>query len=197
MSVQEEIPRSRLTLTYRTTVNGEPEVVDLPLRLMVLGDFSAGSSQDRQVDLEERQLRSINGNNLPHVMKDMGIRLNFEVKNRINPADPDETLAVDLPIERINSFSPDEVAKSVPKIRALLLLRQLLQELQTNVSNRKAFRKQLKELFEDPAALKQVREELAQFKGFQIPETLPAPAGAGEGATENATEGAAEAPTKQ
>jgi type VI secretion system protein ImpB len=180
MSVQEEIPRSRLTLTYRTTINGEPEVVDLPLRLMVLGDFSGGSSQDRQVDLEERNLRSIGGNNLPHVMKDMGIRLKFDVENRINPQGPDETMAVDLPVESIKSFSPDEVANSVPKIRALLMLRQLLHELQTNVSNRKVFRKQLKELFEDPEALKQVREELAQFKGFQIPETLPARAGAAE-----------------
>ena len=49
MPVQDEVPKSRITLTYKTDVDGEPAVVDLPLRLMVLGDFSNGSSKDRQV----------------------------------------------------------------------------------------------------------------------------------------------------
>jgi type VI secretion system protein ImpB len=50
MGVNDEIPKSRITLTYKTEVQGEPAVVDLPFRLLVLGDFSGGSSKDRQVD---------------------------------------------------------------------------------------------------------------------------------------------------
>jgi len=36
MPVNDEIPESRIMLTYRTTVDGEPRDVDLPFRLLVL-----------------------------------------------------------------------------------------------------------------------------------------------------------------
>ena len=35
MSIQDEIPGSRLTLTYKTEVNGAQQDIDLPLRLAV------------------------------------------------------------------------------------------------------------------------------------------------------------------
>ena len=57
MSIQDEIPKSRLTLTYKTEVNGAQQDVDLPLRLAILGDFSGGTSKDRQVDLDERRIQ--------------------------------------------------------------------------------------------------------------------------------------------
>ncbi|HEX2580272.1 MAG TPA: type VI secretion system contractile sheath small subunit, partial [Rhabdochlamydiaceae bacterium] len=63
MAVQDETPKSRITLTYKTEVQGEPAVVDLPFRILALGDFSGGSSKDRQIDLEERGLRSLDGKN--------------------------------------------------------------------------------------------------------------------------------------
>ena len=58
MSIQDEIPKSRLTLKYKTDVNGQPEDVTLPLRMAILGDFSGGTSTDRKVDLEERRIRT-------------------------------------------------------------------------------------------------------------------------------------------
>ena len=54
MAITDEIPKSRLTLTYRTTVEGEAEEVQLPFRVVVLGDLSGGSSRDRQVDLDRQ-----------------------------------------------------------------------------------------------------------------------------------------------
>ena len=58
MAIQDEIPKSRLTLRYRTEINGQPEDMSLPLRLLITGDFSQGSSSDRSVDLDERNLRN-------------------------------------------------------------------------------------------------------------------------------------------
>ena len=55
MAIQDQLPKSRITLTYRTTINGEQETVNLPLRLLVFGDFSLGSSEDRKIDLEDAQ----------------------------------------------------------------------------------------------------------------------------------------------
>ena len=48
MAIQDEIPKSRLTLRYKTEINGQPEDIQLPLRLAVVGDFSLGTSKDRQ-----------------------------------------------------------------------------------------------------------------------------------------------------
>ena len=61
MAIQDEIPKSRLTLRYKTEVNGQPEDVQLPLRMAVAGDFSGGSSKDRAVDLEAGRITIAGG----------------------------------------------------------------------------------------------------------------------------------------
>lgn len=174
MAIQDELPRSRLTLTYKTTINGEPETVNLPLRLLMLGNYSLGSSTDRKVDLEERQLRSIDNRNLDSVMSDMGISLKFKVANRINP-DSDGEFAVNIPITKMRSFSPDEIAQNVPRIKALLTLKALLLELQSNIDNRKELRKIIQDLFRSPDGLSQLSNALAEYKVM-----LPAKAASSE-----------------
>ncbi len=168
MAIQDEIPKSRLTLRYKTEVNGEPEDISLPLRLMVTNDFSLGTSKDRKVDLEERRIRSMNGRNTDAVMKDMGIRLNYAVKNRIDPEKSDD-MQVDIPIDSMKSFSPDEVAKHVPKVKSLLMLKELLNEVVSNVDNRKEFRKLLSELISNEEAFSKMKEELKGFENFKVP----------------------------
>jgi type VI secretion system protein ImpB len=129
MAITDEIPKSRLTLTYRTNVHGEPEDVALPFRVLVVGDLSAGTSADRKVDLDQRQIRRLDGKNLDQVMGDMNMSVKVTVPNRIDP-ERGEELVAELPIRSMKSFSPAEVAKNVPKVRALLLLKRLLLEVQ-------------------------------------------------------------------
>src|SRR2546430_165800 len=130
MAVQDEVPKSRLTLTYKTEVNGQPEDVNLPLRLMVLGDFSLGTSSDRKVELEERRLRNLDGTNFAGVMKDMNISLPITVPNKIDP-DRAEQVDMKIPVTSMKSFHPDEIAKNVPKLRSLLLMKKLLAEVES------------------------------------------------------------------
>lgn len=167
MPVQDEVPKSRITLTYKTEVDGEPAVVDLPLRLMVLGDFSNGSSKDRKLDLDERNLRSLDGSNINDIMKDMGIGVDMVVPDKVTPDGQD--MRVQLKLENLNSFSPDEVAKQVPQIRSLLLLKKLLEEIQSNVANKKEFAALLNKLFSSEALLSQMKEKLQNFSNYQIP----------------------------
>jgi len=168
MAIQDEIPKSRLTLKYKTEVNGQQEDVDLPMRFLVTGDFSQGTSKDRKVELDERRLRNFDGKNTNDVMKDMGINLDFVVDNKIDP-DSEEELAVSLPFTGINSFSPAEVAKNVPKIKSLLLLKKLLNEMMTSVDNKKEFRKLLNDLMGDQDAMGKLLEELKGFEGLKLP----------------------------
>ncbi len=168
MAVQDEVPKSRITLRYRTEVNGTPEDVDLPLRLLVLGDFSQGSSADRKVDLEERKLRNLDGTNTGSVMKDMKMSVQLQVPNKIDPANS-ENIDVNLAIQSMKSFSPDEVAKNIPKLRALLTLKKLLQEVESNIGNSKDFRKLVSDLYANPEAYNKLKEELKGFEGFKLP----------------------------
>nr|WP_216623057.1 type VI secretion system contractile sheath small subunit [Corallococcus exercitus] len=162
------MPKSRITLTYRTTINGEQETVNLPLRLLVMGDYSLGTSEDRKTDLETRKLRSVDGRNLDELMKDMKMSANFQVANRINP-DVESELNVTLPIDRMKSFHPDEIVKHVPKLKALLLLKTLLVEMQSNIDNRKDLRRELYELFSKPDALKELLNELKGYETMRLP----------------------------
>jgi len=105
VAINDEIPKSRLTLTYRTQVSGQPEDVTLPLRLLVLGDLSLGTSKDCKVDLDQRSVRNLDGRNLDHVIADMGITVKATVPNRIDP-DKAEELEVAIPLRSMKSFTP-------------------------------------------------------------------------------------------
>lgn len=168
MAIQDEIPKSRLTLRYKTEVNGQPEDISLPMRLMVTGDFSRGSSTDRKLDLDERRVRNLNGTNTDSVMKDMGMSLKFTVENKIDP-EREEDLQISLPIDSMKSFSPDQVAEHVPKLKGLLTLKQLVGEMLTNVDNRKELRKLMDELMSNPENLEKVLADLKGFESFKLP----------------------------
>jgi type VI secretion system protein ImpB len=168
MAVQDEIPKSRLTLKYRTEINGQPEDVQLPLRLTILGDFSQGSSQDRKMDLEERRMRNLDGRNTDAVMKDMGISLKFSVPNKVDP-DKEEDLQVEIPFESMKSFSPEKVAENVPKLKGLVMLKKLMEETMANVDNRKDFRRLLGDLLGNQDALAKMLEQLKGFEGYKLP----------------------------
>ncbi|WP_300671460.1 type VI secretion system contractile sheath small subunit [Desulfoluna sp.] len=168
MAIQDEIPKSRLTLRYKTEVNGQPEDMTLPLRLLVEGDFSQGTSTDRTVDLEERRLRNLDGTNTDSVMRDMGMSVKFAVANKIDPAS-EEDMNVDIPIDSMSSFSPDKVAMHVPKLKGLLQMKTLLEEVVSNVDNRKEFRKLLNELLSNEEALAKMMEDLKDFQSLKLP----------------------------
>lgn len=171
MSIQQDLPRSRLTLTYKTTINGEPETVNLPFRLMVLGDFSAGQHKEGEKDLDARPLQSIKGANLGSVMSDMEIALTLkDVPNRI---DDGENLEVRLPLTSMRSFSPDEIVKNVPQLKSLLLMRQLLQELQGQIDNHSGLRKEVQRLFSDKNNLEALKKELDAFAALTLPPKKP------------------------
>jgi type VI secretion system protein ImpB len=168
MAIQDEIPKSRLTLKYKTEVDGQPEDLSLPLRLLVTGDFSIGSSKDRKVDLDERRLRNMDGKNTDSVMKDMGMKLKFAVPNKVDPQNEEE-MNVEIPIDSMQAFLPDHIAQNVPKLKGILMLKQLLNEVISNVDNRKEFRNLLSQLLSDEESLGKMMEELKGFENFKLP----------------------------
>ncbi len=167
MAVNDEIPKSRITLTYRTEVNGEPVDTTLPFRLLLMGDFSSGTSVDRKKDLDQRQIRNLDGKNLNKVMEDM--KMTLQLPSVPNKIDPDNTTAMDvtLKVDSMKSFTPAEIAKQIPKVRALLLLRKLLLEVQGNLDNSKEFRGMVRELAKDKAKVEELQKHFAELETFK------------------------------
>ena len=172
MAVQDEVPKSRITLRYRTEINGTPADITLPLRILVMGDFSLGTSSDRKVDLEERKIRSLDGTNTGSIMKDMKMSITTTVPNKIDPENS-ENIEVTLPINSMKSFSPDNVAKNVPKLRALMTLRKLLVEMDSNMGNSKDLRKLVGDLYGNADAFNKLRADLKAFEGLKLPAGKP------------------------
>ena len=170
MAVQDQIPRSRITLKYRTRITGETEDVELPFRMLVLGDFSQVPA-DQRTDIETRQIRGLNGTNLDAVMESMDLKVETTV-----PALGGGSEAVSIPIRGMSSFDPGAVAQHVPSVKSLLLMRQLLTELRSSIANQREFRKELKRLFSDDE-IKTLKSALGQLKfdAFDLKQALAAP----------------------
>ena len=165
MSVQNEIPKSRVTLTYRTTIEGRPEKVELPLRLLVLGDFT--QNPERQDDIEDRSVRSLKASNLSDTMKDMNLSVDVEVTSIFNG---DERIDMTLPINGLGSFGPDEIAQQLPEVRSLVQMRNLLNELQARLANQRNFRKELKSISQS-GQMNDLAKQLNQggYAAFRLP----------------------------
>jgi type VI secretion system protein ImpB len=100
-------------------------------------------------------------------MKDMGISLKLQVPNQINPDKDDVELK--LPITSMKSFSPDEVAPQIPQVKALLLLKTLLQEMQSNIDNRRDLRKLIQEICANPESMQKALTELKGYEALRLP----------------------------
>ncbi len=178
MAIVDEIPKSRITLKYPVEINGKKVKKELPFRMMVVGDFSLGKSKDRQVDFDARDVRQLDGKNLDATIKDMGISINLNVKNKIDPSNAGD-IDVSIPVTSVKSFNPASVAESVPKIKSLNLMKKLLQELQSMTDNNKSFRRKLNEVLKSEEMAKELKGQLNTLDNY----TLSA------GAESNAVEG--------
>ena len=82
-SFQNEVPPSRINIKLDLHTGGAQKKVELPLKLLVTGDYSNG--QDKR-DLAEKEKVNINKNNFDSVLSDFNPKANLTVKNTLSPA---------------------------------------------------------------------------------------------------------------
>ena len=149
-------PRERVNIVYRPATGDAQEEVELPLKVLVMGDFT-GKPDDRT--LEEREPINIDKGNFNEVLKAQNIQLDVSVPNRIS-GEPDEDMNVSLKFESLKDFGPEAVAKNTPELNRLLELREALGALKGPLSNIPAFRKKIQELVKDDDAREKLLKEL-------------------------------------
>jgi type VI secretion system protein ImpB len=149
-------PKERVNIVYRPATGDAKEEIELPLKLLVVGDFTS-SPDDRMV--EEREPINIDKDNFNEVLKAQNLSLDLTVPNKLSD-DPDAELNVSVKFESIKDFEPEAIAKNTPELNKLLELREALNSLKGPMSNRPEFRKKIQELIKDEAAREQLLKEL-------------------------------------
>ena len=73
-------PKERINIKYTPATEGQTDEVELPLKLLVTGDFK-GAAED--LSLEERETVSIDKHNFDAVMKQSNLTIDVAVPNRL------------------------------------------------------------------------------------------------------------------
>lgn len=155
-SFQHEKPPSRVNLFLEVAKGNAKERIELPMRMLVMGDFTG---REDSTPLEEREIINLNNNNFEDVLKSHDLGLEYTVENTLTG---DGDLKVDLSFSSMKDFSPEQVAQKVPELARLLATRNLLQDLRNRLISVGDFRKQLESVIKDPEAREKLLAELDQ-----------------------------------
>ncbi|MDX1302263.1 type VI secretion system contractile sheath small subunit [Photobacterium sp.] len=151
-------PKERVNVTFKPASNGATEDVELPLKVMVLGDFTQ-RSDDRK--LEDRQPISIDKSNFNDVLEKQELSLNFNVNNALQDGeDSNADIPVSLKVKNMKDFDPASIVEQVPELKGLMNLREALVSLKGPLGNVPSFRKAIEQALVDETARKKLLNEL-------------------------------------
>lgn len=154
-------PKERVNITYKPATGDAKAEVELPLKLLVLGDFTQ-RADDRQV--EDRDPVNIDKDNFDEVLKGQKLELNLSVENKLaGPPKEGEDAAqmgVNLKFENMKDFTPDAIVQKVPELKKLMDLREALKAVKGPLGNVPDFRKRVQDLVKDEGARDKLLKEL-------------------------------------
>lgn len=139
-------PKERINITFKPATGGAQEEIELPLKLLVLGDFTQ-QADERKV--EDRKPISIDKNNLDEVLANQKLGLTLSVPNRLQEEDDSQELSMNLRINSMKDFNPASLVEQVPEMKKLMELRDALMALKGPLGNAPAFRKAIESVLED------------------------------------------------
>jgi type VI secretion system protein ImpC len=117
--------RERVEIKYTSRVGGVERDVELPFKILILGDFTRREEEDI---FEERPPLPIDRTNFDQVMADLNLTLDLEVDDHLSDGPPGK-LWLKPAFRRLADFDPPGVAEGAPPIRRLLEKRTFLLQL--------------------------------------------------------------------
>ncbi len=149
-------PRERVNIVYKPATGDAQEEKELPLKLLVMGDFT-GQKDDRT--LEDRKPVNVDKDNFNDVMRGMNLKAEFQVADKLSEKGGGE-IPVNLKFSNLKDMEPEAVAKQVPQLASMLELRDALTALKGPLGNLPEFRKKVQSLVSDPATREKLLKEL-------------------------------------
>lgn len=108
-SFQHEVPKARINLKLALHTGGAQKKVELPLKLLTVGDFSNGKENR---PLSERKKINVNKNNFNSVLSEFNPEVNLTVPNTMAVDGSEESIKLnfsdikDLNLNRLPARSP-------------------------------------------------------------------------------------------
>lgn len=150
-------PKERVNIKYKPATGDAKEEVELPLKMVMLGDYTLKSDE---TPVEDRALVNVNKDNFNEVMKSHNLSLDMTADNKLADEGGDEKLKVSLKFESLNDFTPEAIARQTPELNKLLELREALVALKGPLGNVPAFRKAIQGVLGDEEARDRLLAEL-------------------------------------
>jgi type VI secretion system protein ImpB len=149
-------PKERVNIVYKPATGDAQEEVELPLKLLVVGDFT--QAKDGRA-LEDRPTIAVDKDNFDEVLKAQNLQLDLTVQNTLSGNEGDE-LAVNLKFQSLKDFEPDQLVQKIEPLKKLMELREALKAVKSPLANTPDFRKKVQALVDDPAARDKILKEL-------------------------------------
>ena len=149
-------PKERVNIVYRPATGDASEEVELPLKVLVMGDFTM---REDDTPLEDRAPVNIDKDNFNDILKGQDVKLNTVVDDTLS-GEEDAKLTVDLDFKSMKDFEPDAIIDKVPELSKLVDLRDALKALKGPLGNVPDFRKKIQELVQDEGTKERLLKEL-------------------------------------
>jgi type VI secretion system protein ImpB len=149
-------PTERVNIVYKPATGNMQEQVELPLKMLMMGDFT-GRQDDRP--LEDRAPINVDRMNFTEVMAQQDLKVNISVADKLSNEEG-TNLPVSLQFKSLADFAPESIVNQVPELRKLLELRGALNALKGPLGNVPAFRKKLQAMLADDEGRKRLIDEL-------------------------------------
>ena len=159
MSEGSVAPKERVNIVYKSNTGDQSEDVELPLKLLMIGDYTGKPSDDT---VEDREPVNINKDNFNDVMASMNLSLDMNVSDTLS--EDNEEMPVHLDIKSMKDLSPDNVASQVPELNSLLEMRRALLALKGPLGNVPKFRKTIQSILNEDSSREQMMKELGLDK---------------------------------
>jgi type VI secretion system protein ImpB len=156
-------PKERINVTFKPATGDAVEEIELPMKVMVLGDFLQRFDPRPIMD---RKPVSINKQSFAEVMAKQALHLETMVPNRLRDQEESEDyMRINLKFDSMRDFEPGNIVEQTPELQQLMRLREALVSLKGPLGNLPTFRKALEDVLKDPRQREQLMNEL----GNEIP----------------------------
>jgi len=154
----------RVQITYDVEIGGAIELKELPFVVGVLGDLT-GQPEKPLPRLKDRKFVEVNPDNFDTVLEGMKPHLSFSVENKLSEEAAAPNLKLDLKLNKMEDFEPQNVARQVKPLKELLDLRTRLSDLRGSLQGNDKLEEVLLETVGNTEKMEKLKAEMGKGKG--------------------------------
>lgn len=135
--------------------------IELDYRLFIVGDFSKKETADKG-ELKGRKILEIkSARDFKNVLKFVNPKLKLVIDNKLSD-DPEAKFEIELDIQDMKDFHPDEIVKKVKPLAELLAKREQLKKLKMAIIRTPKIIKEIEETLKDEKNVDLLRSKLSE-----------------------------------